>query len=120
VRRQLSAIPAVQVETESPRESYLQTLLSRGDRRTAEILERIHADPTDWWSTVRALRGGRHDVVDPDRFVHRAYRPDEVLPWDFIDHAVDKRYLAAERRKALAEIQTPPCDTHTCHSCGAC
>ena len=45
---------------------------------------------------------------------------DELLPWDFVDHRVDKRYLVAERRKAHAELQTPPCDTHTCHSCGAC
>ena len=120
VRRQLSAIPAVQVETESPREGYLQTLLSRGDRRTAEVLERLHAAPASWWPTLRSLRGGMNDVVDPDRFVHRAWALDELLPWDFIDHGVDKRYLVAERRKAHAEIQTPPCDTHTCHSCGAC
>jgi radical SAM superfamily enzyme YgiQ (UPF0313 family) len=120
VRRQLSAIPAVQVETESPREAYLQTLLSRGDRRVAEVLERLHADPAAWWPTLRRLQGGRHDVVDPDRFVHRAYEPGELLPWDFIDHAVDKRYLLAERRKAYQEVQTPPCDTHTCHTCGAC
>jgi radical SAM superfamily enzyme YgiQ (UPF0313 family) len=120
VRRQLSAIPAVQVETESPREGYMQTLLSRGDRRVAEVLERLHAEPAAWWPTLRGLRGGRHDVVDPDRFVHRAYDPGELLPWDFIDHAVDKRYLLAERRKAYQEGQTPPCDTHTCHTCGAC
>jgi len=120
VRRQLSAVPAVQVETESPREGYLQTLLSRGDRRVADVLERLHADPPGWWSTLRKLRGGRHDVVDPDRFVHRPYDAGELLPWDFIDHAVDKRYLLAERRKAHQEVQTPPCDTHTCHSCGAC
>lgn len=120
VRRQLSAIPAVQVETESPREAYLQTLLSRGDRRVAPILERLHAAPDAWWSILRALRGGRGDVVDPDRFVLRTWAADELLPWDFIDHAVDKRYLLAEWRKARAEIQTPPCDTHTCHACGAC
>jgi hypothetical protein len=120
VRRQLTAVPAVQVETESPREGYLQTMLSRGDRRVAPVLERLHADPESWWPTLRTLRGGVHDIVDPDRFVHRPYAPDELLPWDFIDHAVDKRYLLAERRKAHGEIQTPPCDTHTCHSCGAC
>ena len=116
VRRRLSGIPAVQVETESPREGYLQTLLSRGDRRVAPVLERLHADPESWWPTLRALRGGVHDIVDPDRFVHRPYAPDELLPWDFIDHAVDKRYLLAERRKAHGELQTPPCDTHTCHT----
>ena len=120
VRRRLSSIPSLQVETESPREGYLQTLLSRGDRRVAPILERLHERPDDWWSTLKAVRGGREDVVDPDRFVHRSYDGAEILPWDFIDHGVDKRYLLAERRKAYAELQTPPCDTQTCHACSAC
>jgi radical SAM superfamily enzyme YgiQ (UPF0313 family) len=120
VRRQLAAVPALQVETESPREAYLQTLLSRGDRRIAPLLVRLHETPDDWWAVLKAASGGRDDVVDPDRFVHRAYDADELLPWDFIDHQVDKRYLLAERRKAYGELQTPPCDTHTCHTCAAC
>jgi len=120
VRRALSTIPAVQVETESPREGYLQTLLSRGDRRTADLLERLHRRPDEWWPVLTAARGGRDGVVDPDRFVHRAWPADALLPWDFIDHQVEKRYLLAERRKAIAEIGTPPCDTTTCHACGAC
>jgi radical SAM superfamily enzyme YgiQ (UPF0313 family) len=120
VRRGLATVPAVQAETESPREAYLQTLLSRGDRRVAPILEQLATRPDTWWATLRALRGGRDGVVDPDRFVHRAYDPAELLPWDFIDHGVDKRYLVAEWRKARAEIETPPCDTHTCQACAAC
>jgi radical SAM superfamily enzyme YgiQ (UPF0313 family) len=120
VRRRLAAIPAVQVETESPREAYLQTLLSRGDRRVAPVLERLHAEPDAWWATLNSLRGGTGGTIDLDRFVLREWGERELLPWDFIDHAVDKRYLVAERRKARAEVQTPPCDTHTCHACGAC
>jgi radical SAM superfamily enzyme YgiQ (UPF0313 family) len=119
LRRALGAIPGVDVDTESPREAYLQTLLSRGDRRVATILARLQEDPEAWWPTLRALRreGG---AVDPDRFVHRALSADALLPWDFIDHGIDRRYLLAERRKAFAEMQTPPCDTATCHTCGAC
>jgi hypothetical protein len=109
----------VEIEAESPRAAYLQTLLSRGDRRTAPILARLHEAPGAWWSTLKALRRNGAGV-DPDRFVHRAYALDALLPWDFIDHAVDKRYLVAERRKAFAEVETPPCDTATCHTCGAC
>src|SRR5438477_1543908 len=106
--RELAALGGVDVEIESPREAYLQTLLSRGDRRIAPILELLAAEPDAWWTTLRRLRGGRGETVDPDRFVHRAYPLDPVLPWDFIDHSVDKRYLVAERRKAFAEIETPP------------
>jgi radical SAM superfamily enzyme YgiQ (UPF0313 family) len=119
LRRALGAVPGVEVETESPREAYLQAFLSRGDRRTAPALLALQERPDAWWPVLRALRGGAAGV-DPDVFVHRAYPADAVLPWDFIDHAVDKRYLLAERRKAFAEIQTPPCDTATCHTCGAC
>jgi len=119
LRRALGAIPAVETETESPREAYLQTLLSRGDRRTAAILARLHERPDAWWPTLKSLRGGA-EGVDPDRFVHRSYPLDALLPWDFVEHSVDKRYLLAERRKAFGEIQTPPCDTATCHTCGAC
>jgi radical SAM superfamily enzyme YgiQ (UPF0313 family) len=119
LRRALGAIPAVAVETESPREAYLQTLLSRGDRRVGPILLRLHERPEAWWPTLRALRGGAAGI-DPDRFVHRAYPTDALLPWDFIDHAVDRRYLRAERRKAFAGLETPPCDTATCHACAAC
>jgi radical SAM superfamily enzyme YgiQ (UPF0313 family) len=121
VRRALGTIPAVEVDTESPREAYLQTLLSRGDRRVAPLLERLEREPAEWWAVLRTLRGhGGDGLPDPDVWVHRRYDVDEPLPWDFIDHAVDKRYLAGERRRALAEVQTPPCDTHTCHACGAC
>jgi radical SAM superfamily enzyme YgiQ (UPF0313 family) len=112
LRHALSALPGVEVEAESPREAYLQTLLSRGDRRTADVLLALQARPGAWWQTLRTLR--------PDRFVHAAYPLDAVLPWDFIEQRIDKRYLLAERRKAFAEIQTPPCDTTTCHTCGAC
>jgi len=120
LREALGAVPGVEVETESPRAAYLQTLLSRGDRRVAAVLERLHARPDEWWPTLRALRAGGDGVVDPDRFVHRELGADALLPWDFIDHGIDKRYLLAERRKAFAGLQTPPCDTATCHSCGAC
>src|SRR5262245_14520664 len=65
LRRELGAIPAVQVETESPREAYLQTLLSRGDRRTGAILAQLHARPEAWWPTLKSLRGGAAGV-DPD------------------------------------------------------
>jgi hypothetical protein len=115
-------MPNVEMESESPREAYLQTLLSRGDRRVAAIVEALARDRAGWWQQLQALRRGTHPSVqlDPDFFVTREYAKDEVLPWDFIDHRVDKAYLWNERRKALAERETEPCDVATCHSCGAC
>lgn len=143
LKKRLSRLSRVTVDTESPREAYYQTLLSRGDRRTGQILLGAHQNGGDWWSVVQRLRrlsGGRglgaggqgeksHERratsnellhLTPDFFVHRRYNPKEILPWDFIDHSVSKQYLLAEWRKALLGLQTQPCDVTTCHKCEAC
>lgn len=138
LRKRLARVPRVTVDTESPREAYYQTLLSRGDRRTGQILLETHRNGGDWWSVIQQLRrtarpqatgrrpqGGEAlqptaSSLNPDSFVHRQYDYREILPWDFIDHSVNKQYLWVEWRKAMLNRQTPPCDVTTCHSCEAC
>lgn len=126
LRQQLAGVPRVTVDIESPREAYYQTLLSRGDRRVGDLLLAIHQQRGAWWSVIQAWRRAAKrqlpatGCLDPDSFVHRRYGSDERLPWDFIDHGIDKRYLWVEWRKALVERQTPPCDVTTCHTCSAC
>ena len=119
LRSQLGPVPNVEVEGESPREAYLQTLLSRGDRRVGGWIEEIHRNKGAWWQTLRSARN-RADLPHPDGFVYREYGQDEVLPWDFIDHHFHKVYLRTERRRAREALETPPCDVSTCKSCGAC
>jgi radical SAM superfamily enzyme YgiQ (UPF0313 family) len=121
LRGRVSRYPNVVLDAESPREAYYQTLLSRGDRRVAAILEEVHRSDGVWWRVVQERRRRPHDgMPPPDFYVHRRYETDEVLPWGFIDHGIDARFLLAERRKAFAARQTPPCDVATCHACGAC
>jgi radical SAM superfamily enzyme YgiQ (UPF0313 family) len=121
LRQAARRIPNLTLDVESPREAYLQTILSRGDRRVARFLEAAHAADGDWWRVIRAWqRDGLPGAPHPDAYVHRTYGDDEILPWDFIDHRIAKSYLWVERRKALAARQTAPCDTSTCHSCAAC
>ena len=122
LRRATERIPGATVDLESPRDAYWQTLLSRGDQRVADLLERVHERGGKFWPVVREAQraGGLGECPNPDEFVHRRYEADEALPWDFIDHSVAKGYLKAEWRKALNERQTPPCDVATCTSCGAC
>ncbi len=121
LRRALGRIANVTVDSESPREAYLQTLLSRGDRRVASVVEAL-AGTTRWWQELAAMRRGSHPAVrlDPDRYVTGSYQQASLLPWDFIDHHIDRDYLWLERRRAWAERETEPCDVATCHSCGAC
>jgi radical SAM superfamily enzyme YgiQ (UPF0313 family) len=121
LRRQLSAIPNVHLDAESPREGYFQTLMSRGDRRLGGVIRAIHEADGDWWAVIRRWqRAGMEGLPHPDAYVHRTYGADERLPWDFIDHRISKSFLWVERRKALMARQTPPCDTTTCTACAAC
>jgi hypothetical protein len=119
LRRKIGRMPNVEIESESAREAYLQTLLSRGDRRTAVLVEALARDGRGWWTILREARKGGAGV-DPDRFVHQTYERDALFPWDFIDHHIAKSYLWLERRRALAEQETEPCDVATCQTCGAC
>jgi hypothetical protein len=136
LRSELSRVGGMSIEldAESPREGYFQTLISRGDRRVGRILERLEASGCDDYGAIwhglnnlkgelRSARSGiglQGSIPDPDFFVTRAYGQDELLPWDFIDHHLHKWFLLSERKKAHFEHQTKPCDVTRCTVCGAC
>jgi radical SAM superfamily enzyme YgiQ (UPF0313 family) len=128
LRTRLTRLGQVELDAESPREAYFQTMVSRGDRRVGGILERLEAAGHDgagpiWHEMVKIHReaeAGDTDLPDPDFFVSRHYTHDELLPWDFIDHHIHKWFLLAERKKAHHEHQSPPCDVERCTVCGAC
>lgn len=121
LQRTAAHVPNVTIDAESPREAYLQTLLSRGDRRIGRFLLETLDQEGAWWQVVRAWKhAGLDGLPDPDGYVHRAYGLQETLPWDVIDHGISKSFLLAERRKAFGAVQTAPCDTATCTACGAC
>jgi len=131
VRSHLMRLDAgVELDAESPREAYFQTLVSRGDRRVGSILARLCAEnrelPGEIWQGLKNIKreaatgDGGGALVDPDFFVTRDYARNEILPWDFIDHHIEKWFLASERKKAHYEHQTRPCDVTRCTVCGAC
>ena len=83
-----------------PKWAYVQTLLSRGDRRVGRILLAVHQAQGDWG---RALR---ETSINPDFYVYRKRDLDEVFPWDFIDHGFSKERLKEEYVKAVKEAET--------------
>ncbi|WP_298440279.1 radical SAM protein [Geobacter sp.] len=83
----------VRLQSESPKDAWLQALLSRGDRRLSSFL--LQAAELGGWK-----RAAREFDPDPHQFVHRTIPLDERLPWDFIE-SVDEGRLVRESRRAF-------------------
>jgi radical SAM superfamily enzyme YgiQ (UPF0313 family) len=114
VKEGLRRVANVRVHSDVPRWAYIQALLSRGDRRTAQLLAAAHENNGNWAKTLKA------SIINPDFYVYRERAPDEILPWDFIDHGINKAFLMEEYHKALREETSPPCDVGRCKACGVC
>jgi len=114
VKEGLKRVANVRVHADVPRWAYIQALLSCGDRRTAQLLAAVHENDGNWAKTLKA------SVINPDFYVYRERPLDEILPWDFIDHGINKTFLIEEYHKALHEETSPPCDVGRCKACGVC
>ena len=114
VRKALSKLPALKLSFASPNEAYLQTYLSRGDRRLVEFFKAYLENGHD---AKKALQGA--DPV-PSEFTYRQYERRDFLPWDIIDHGYKNDFLWNDYQRGLAELHMPVCDTATCKICGVC
>jgi radical SAM superfamily enzyme YgiQ (UPF0313 family) len=95
IKKGVARIPRTRVLHELPKWGYVQTLLSMGDRRVAEILLRVHEANGDWASALK------NSYINPDFWVYREKPEDEVFPWAFIDHGIRVEDLWREYRKAI-------------------
>lgn len=83
----------VRLKVESIRESYLQALLSRGDRRLAPLI-------IEMASGANFKKAARSCGIDTDRYVLRDIGVAEPLPWRVIASA-DQQQLLAEYERAF-------------------
>jgi radical SAM superfamily enzyme YgiQ (UPF0313 family) len=114
VKRGLGAVANVRVHADVPRWAYIQALLSRGDRRLAPLLQTVIRESGNWTKAIKAVN------VNPEFYVYRQRERDELFPWDFIDHGVNKDYLWQEYQLALAGRSTDSCEPEVCERCGVC
>lgn len=115
IKEGLRRVANLRLHHDVPKHAYLQALFSRGDRRVAGVLTAAHVHGGNWARTFK------ESPINPDFFVYRERSADEIFPWDFIDHRVDKDFLRREYERALKGKPSPPCPlTDTCTLCGAC
>jgi radical SAM superfamily enzyme YgiQ (UPF0313 family) len=114
IKAELKRVPNVRVHSDLPRWAYVQALLARGDRRVAEILSRVHASAGNWAHALKTV------AINPDYYVLRERDPDEILPWDFIDHRITKAFLRKDYAEAMKGRAGPVCRPESCRLCGVC
>ncbi|MCP4748943.1 MAG: radical SAM protein [Desulfobacteraceae bacterium] len=116
VKKGLGKVANVRVHADIPRWAHIQGLLSRGDRRVAQLLLLVHKFKGNWPQTFK------NSQLNPSFYVHRQRNQDERLPWDFIDNGVKKEFLWNEYQKAKLAQTTVPCpmEPSKCKLCGVC
>ncbi len=104
--------------------SVIEAVLSRGDRRIADVIEEVWRSGarleawSDFFDYKRWTDALEKCGVDPAFYTTRERAKDEVLPWDHIDMGVRKAHLWRERDKAYAAELSPDCSVK-CSGCGA-
>ncbi len=102
LKQELGALSNVALRVESPRASYFQALLSRGDRRVAALLVHLWESSIDPLGLVqsgsRALAG---NCPSADSYVYREFGQAAVLPWEIVDFGVKRELLEREYARAL-------------------
>jgi radical SAM superfamily enzyme YgiQ (UPF0313 family) len=98
LRRKLSRLPNVQIEAMPPRTTEIQALMSRGDRRVADLIE-LWAEEDAWPSALRRWqrRGG-----SLEHFAYRRIAPGDPLPWGHLHTGATEPALGNQWNKANA------------------
>ncbi len=115
----------LQLRWGDPRQSFLEGVFSRGDRRLSALIVEAwqHGARFDAWNDHLRLDTWKAAAtalgIDLEHYLGRRDF-NEPLPWDHLDCGVDPAFIKAEYDKALEGAYTPDCRVHGCQKCGLC
>lgn len=103
--------------------SFMEAVFARGDRRTCDVLIKAFEKGAkfDGWSEYFNMDIWNEAMeecnLDSEFYVYREREYDEILPWDFIDIGVNRKYIERENEKAKKAELTKNC-LEGCTGCG--
>ncbi|EHJ02010.1 Radical SAM domain protein [Clostridium sp. DL-VIII] len=103
--------------------SVMESVFARGDRRLCDVLIKAFEKGAkfDGWDQYFNfniwMEAMKECSLTPDFYAYRERSYDEVLPWDFIDIGVNRKYLEIENEKAKKAELTQNCRVG-CTGCG--
>ncbi len=113
----------VKMTWNDPQASLLESWLSRGDRRMADVIYHAWRNGArfDAWSDQFNIEHWQKAFdqagVDPAFYSHRTRDLDEVLPWDHINAGVKKSFLKTDYLWSQEGKVRPDCRGQ-CYGCG--
>lgn len=114
----------VEFSWEDPEHSLLEAVVSRGDRRLGQVIQRAWQlgckfdawhEHQDWGRWQQAFQ---ECDLDPSFYAHRERGLFERFPWSHIDVGVSEAYLRGEWLKTAKEQTTADCHKEPCNVCG--
>ncbi|MGQ9573155.1 MAG: TIGR03960 family B12-binding radical SAM protein [Dehalococcoidia bacterium] len=109
---------------ENPEHSLLEAVISRGDRRLGQVIQRAWQqgarfdawhEHQDWGRWQQAFQ---ECGLDPGFYAHRERGLFERFPWSHIDVGVSEAYLRQEWLKTAKGAVTADCHKEPCNVCG--
>lgn len=104
--------------------SALEGVFARGDRKLSKVIYDAYQNGcifdawTEFFDQKKWDDAFQKNDIDPTFYTIRERSMNEILPWDFIDIGVTKKFLALEWERAKKGIVTPNC-REQCSGCGA-
>lgn len=103
----------IKLITESLRESVIQAVLARGDRRIGDALLTAHESNQNLKSVLK------ESGIDVEELAEQELQIGQALPWNHLDMGVTNEYLALELKRSTERKFTPMC-FDGCTRCGVC
>ena len=110
--------------------SQVEAVLTRGDKNLCEFIEKLYKKGCylDAWDEnfdkILWSETAKECGFTLDNEAMKTYKPEDNLPWDFVDVGLKKDWLKNEYKLAMKEnriefVLTPTCE-HNCVNCGVC
>ena len=125
VRNEFKGQKFLKLRWHEPAMSHLVGILSRADRRLADVVEKVYRKGgifTSWiegFDLAPWLEALEECGLTADEFT-RARGMDEYLPWEHLEAGISPEFLRREYERALEGKVTEDCRYHACRQCGAC
>lgn len=115
--------PNIKFGRHEPASSFVEGLISRGDRRAADLIEAAwrrgakletweeHLDIARWWAAIEETGYDWRGAL-------RERDPNERLPWDHIDVLIPKEWFQQDWQRAQELKHAQDCRAGKCHLCG--